>query len=103
MTHLMLIAAFWGYLASWLNEFIKQDGWSKLVNTLIADAVLVITAALVTLSSIPGNGDFHAHDFWQALLMVGASALLNHTFFLNPTGVGPAIQTATSINKSGPA
>ncbi len=97
MTHLVLIAALWGYVASWANQILKQDGWPKGVNAILADAVVVVTAALVTMQQ--QGGTFTLHTFWQAVLAAFAAAVINHQFFLVPTGVGPALKTATSLKR----
>lgn len=96
LSHLLLFAALWGTAAAWINEFIKQDGWPKPVNTVIADLVVVVSAAFATLVNSPGQ-TFTLHAFEVALLAAFAAAVINHQFILQPMGIGPAIQSATSI------
>lgn len=91
----VLICALWGYGASWANEIIKQDHWPKWANTLIADAILVVSAALATLT----DATFTWPNLESAVIAVAAAALLNHQFFLKPTGIGDLVQTATTIKK----
>lgn len=94
-------SAAWGYVASWLNEFIKQDGWPKAANTVIANLVVLIGAAFTTLLTSPGS-TLTWSLFVTALLGSFQAALINHQFFLEPTGIGPRIQTATSAVKASP-
>ena len=101
LSHLVLIAAGWGYVASWVNQLLKQDGFPTLINTIIADLVLLVTAAMVTLQQ--QSGTFTWHGFAQALFAAAAAALVNHQFVLSPTGIGEAIKSATSIVKALPS
>jgi hypothetical protein len=99
LSHLLLFAALWGTAASYVAEFLKQDGWPKPLNTIIANAVVVVSAAFATLINSPGQV-FTLHAFWSALLVAFSAALVNHQFFLVPTGIGAAIKRATSIVRS---
>lgn len=87
-----LVSALWGLGASFVAEIAKQDSLPKPVNTIIADAVVVISAALATLT----EASWSWHNFGAALVFTVGAALANHTFFLAPTGVGAALQSATS-------
>lgn len=91
----VLISALWGYAASWVNEVLKQDHWSKTINALIANAVLIVSAAMATMT----DATFTLKNFFSALLAAATAAVANHQFFLEPTGVGKKLQTLTSWRK----
>jgi hypothetical protein len=88
-----LASAAWGYASSWLAEIVKQRHWPKPVNTILADLLLVGSAAMATLTS----STFTLRNFESALLVAAVAAVANHQLFLLPTGIGPAIQAATSF------
>jgi hypothetical protein len=94
MLNVTWVAALWGYGASWLNEVIKQDSLPKWANTLIADAVVVVAAALATFQTVP---TFTLSAFGHALFGAFLAALANHFGFLEPTGIGPKLQSLTSL------
>lgn len=94
--HFILVAAAWGYLASWVNQFVKQDGWPKWANTLVADGVVVLSGAIAVFQQ---HGDFSLPSFEKALFAAFSAALINHQFFLAPTGIGAALKSATSVVK----
>ena len=95
--HLTLVALLWGYIASWANEVIKQDGWPKWVNTLVADGVVAVTALVVALQQ---QQKFTLTLFWAVFVPAILAALANVHGFLLPTGIGPRIQTLTSLPPS---
>jgi hypothetical protein len=88
-----LASAAWGYASSWVAEIVKQRHWPKPVNTILADLLLVGSAAMATMTA----STFTARNFESALLVAAVTAVANHQLFLLPTGIGPAIQAATSF------
>jgi FtsH-binding integral membrane protein len=102
LTHLLLYAALWGYAASWVNQFIKQDGWPTVVNTVIANLVVVVSAVVATLVNSPEQA-LTLHAFWVALFAAFSAAVINHQFFLEPTGIGAHLKARTSIVRRKPA
>lgn len=96
----VLIQVAWGAISAWLAEVTKQDGFTKWVNTLIADATVVVTAIVTAL--VQGGGTLTWHVIWSTVVWAGLGALVTHNFFLQPTGIGAALQTATSLVKPVP-
>jgi hypothetical protein len=97
LQHVMFVAAIWGYLVSWLNEVIKQDSLPTWANTLIADGLVIGSSALVTWQAAPS---FTWAAFGHAAFGAFAAAVINHSLFLKPTGVGDKLQTLTSFKKN---
>lgn len=102
LSHAALIALGWGYIVSWVNEVLKQDHLSRFWNTVIADAVVVGTALLVALNTLPKGASLTWHQFAATLFFTAAAALLNHGGFLSPTGIGPWLQSLTSYKPAPP-
>jgi hypothetical protein len=101
ITHAALIAAGWGYIASWIAEVTKQDGLPKWANTVVADTVVVVTALVVALVHLPSAGNLTWAAFAGSLLWAAGAAVVNHSFFLSPTGIGAKVQTATTLYHRG--
>jgi hypothetical protein len=96
VTSVMCVSAVWGYAASWVNQVVKQNGFPTWMNALIADGVVVISAAFALMQA---NAAFTWATFGSALFAAFSAALINHQFILSPTGIGEKIKTATSFVK----
>jgi hypothetical protein len=96
VTSVMLVSAVWGYAASWVNQLIKQTGFPHWLNAVIANVVVIVSAAMATIQS---DVKFTLAAFGSALLAAFSAALINHSFVLPIGGVGEKLKSATSIVK----
>lgn len=97
LSHAALISAGWGYIASYLNEILKQDGFPKVVNTVLAGLVVILTAVVVAVVHEPAGVSLSWAQLTSTLWYAAVAAGINYYLFLKPTGLADWLQSKTSI------
>jgi len=94
LLQLNIIVAFFFPL---VMAFLKQDGWSQRVNSILSAIVAAIAAVVTTAAD--GNLSF-AH-WGESFVLIFTVAVAAYHGLWKPSGVEPAIQTATSVVRGG--
>jgi hypothetical protein len=92
--HAVLIALAFGALASFLANIAKQDHFPTWLNTVVAWIVIAGSAGVVAAQSVTA---FTWHLYFSTFWPAAVGAIITHFGLLEPTGIGPKIQTLTTI------
>lgn len=86
-----------GILSPLLISVIQQPGWRRPLRAIVG----LIMCVLIALGTAYFNGDFHERGIVSSLLLIFLAAMTAYRNLWRPTGIAPAIETATSPTSTG--
>lgn len=92
MSNLAMWSVIVGFFLPAVIAVIQQPTWSQPVRAIVTFVVSLVAGA----GTAYFNGDLTAADWVSASLIILVSAISIYKGLYQPTGVGPAIETATS-------
>lgn len=92
MTNLDLWAVVIGTIAPLVIAVVQQKPWPSHVKAIIT----VISSILIGLGNVYFNGQFDVKDIARSILLVFVATIAAYQGLWKPTGVAPAIESATS-------
>lgn len=95
-------AALWalavGFFSPPVISVIQQSRWSQRVQALVAFGFYLVVAAITAYVA----GLFNGGDILRLALLIFLAAGTSYKALWKPTGISPAIESATSLNPDGP-
>lgn len=92
MTDLDLWAIAVGAISPLVIALVQQKQWPSHVKAII----MVVSVILIGLGNVYFNGQFDVKDMSHSILLVFVGAITAYHGLWKPTGVAPAIESATS-------
>jgi hypothetical protein len=102
VTDVLTTADRWSILVAFLLPnaiaLVNQTHWSKPLRAVVSFAICVVTAVIDVII----QGNLNGKDVAGTLVLIAFVAYTSYQLFWRPSNIAPAIEAATSTNRSAP-